>query len=55
LEAMLAPMIPSPMNPTFIVTSGPRRRRRRPLARYFLCSNTLLATRAEVIAFGQPA
>jgi len=41
-DAMLLPMMPSPMNPTFIVIS------------YFLPSKTCVAMRAAVMAVGQP-
>ena len=42
-DAMLAPMMPRPMNPTFIAIS------------YFLASKTWVAMRAAVMAVGQPA
>ncbi len=44
------PIIPNPMNPIFI---SPSRTRLLEYRRYF--SNTSLATRAAVIAAGQPA
>ena len=42
-DAMLAPMMPSPMNPTFMAVS------------YFFPSKTFVAIRAAVMAVGQPA